>query len=105
MIWRGRRGERSRRGTCCRPSADADLNPAQVCGGAGGILEGQQRDPVAPVWGGRKYHYVGDSIRARVSWGHTVGRDEASVRAYLAEQGQEDQRLDQLEMFEGARPF
>lgn len=30
-------------------------------------------------------------------------RDEAAVRAYIAEQEQQDQRLDQLEMFEGAR--
>lgn len=35
----------------------------------------------------------------------TVGRDEAAVRAYIAEQEMEDQRLDQLEMFEGARRF
>ena len=35
----------------------------------------------------------------------TVGRDETAIRAYIAEQEQEDQRLDQLEMFEGARRF
>jgi len=34
-----------------------------------------------------------------------VGRDEAAVRAYIAEQEEEKQHLDQLEMFEGVRRF
>jgi hypothetical protein len=35
----------------------------------------------------------------------TVGRDEAAVRLYIQEQEKEDQRLDQLGLFDGQSRF
>ena len=70
-----------------------------------GFLKGKSAIHIARVWGGRKHQYVGQHFWARGYWVSTVGRDEAAVRAYIAEQEKEDQRLDQLEMFEGARRF
>ena len=70
-----------------------------------GFLKGKTAIHIARVWGGRKHQYVGQHFWARGYWVSTVGRDEAAVRAYIAEQEKEDQRLDQMEMFEGARRF
>ena len=70
-----------------------------------GFLKGKSAIHIARVWGGRKHQYVGQHFWARGYWVSTVGRDEAAVRAYIAEQEKEDQRLDQLEMFEGTRRF
>jgi len=70
-----------------------------------GFLKGKSAIHIARGWGGRKPQYVGQHVWARGYWVSTVGRDEAAVRAYIAEQEKEDQRLDQLEMFEGARRF
>jgi putative transposase len=70
-----------------------------------GFLKGKSAIHIARVWGGRKDRYVGQHFWARGYWVSTVGRDEAAVQAYIAEQEEEDQRLDQMEMFEGARRF
>src|SRR5208283_2450749 len=70
-----------------------------------GFVKGKSAIHIARVWGGRKHQYVGQHFWARGYWVSTVGRDEAAVRAYIAEQEKEDQRLYQLEMFEGARRF
>ncbi len=70
-----------------------------------GFVKGKSAIHIAREWGGRKHQYVGQHFWARGYWVSTVGRDEAAVRAYIAEQEKEDQRLDQLEMFEGARRF
>jgi putative transposase len=70
-----------------------------------GFLKGKSAIHIARVWGGRKHQYVGQHFWARGYWVSPVGRNEAAVRAYIAEQEKEDQRLDQLEMFDGARRF
>jgi len=70
-----------------------------------GFVKGKSAIHIARSWGGRKHNYVGQHFWARGYWVSTVGRDEAAIRAYIAEQEKEDQRLDQLEMFEGARRF
>ena len=70
-----------------------------------GFVKGKSAIHIARVWGGRTHQFVGQHFWARGYWVSTVGRDEAAVRAYIAEQEKEDQRLDQLEMFEGARRF
>jgi len=70
-----------------------------------GFLKGKSAIHIARGWGGRKHQYVGQHFWARGYWVSTVGRDEAAVRVYIAEQEKEAQRLDQLELFEGARRF
>ena len=70
-----------------------------------GFVKGKSAIHIARVWGGRKHQYVGQHFWARGYWVSTVGRDEAAVRAYIAEQEEEKQHLDQLEMFEGVRRF
>ena len=70
-----------------------------------GFVKGKSAIHIARSWGGRKHNYVGQHFWARGYWVSTVGRDEAAIRAYIADQEKEDQRLDQLELFEGARRF
>ena len=70
-----------------------------------GFLKGKSAIHIARVWGGRKRNFVGQHFWTRGYWISTVGRDEAAVRAHIAEQGKEDQRLDQLGLFEGGSRF
>jgi putative transposase len=49
-------------------------------------------------------NYVGQNFWARGYYVSTVGRDEATIREYIRNQEKEDQRLDQLDMFNGGWP-
>jgi putative transposase len=53
---------------------------------------------LARVYGERKRSFVGQNFWARGYFVSTVGRDEAVIRAYIQNQEQEDQRLDQLKL-------
>ncbi len=48
---------------------------------------------------GKRQNFVGQNFWARGYFVSTVGRDEATVREYIRKQEQEDERLDQLQMF------
>lgn len=47
----------------------------------------------------RKRNFVGQHFWARGCFVSTVGRDEAVIRAYTKKQEQEDQRLEQLNLW------
>jgi len=49
---------------------------------------------------GRRRNFVGQHFWARGYYVSTVGQDEATIRAYIRNQEKEDQRLDQLNMFQ-----
>jgi REP-associated tyrosine transposase len=48
---------------------------------------------------GKPRNFTGESFWARGYFVSTVGRDEKQIREYIKKQDQEDQRIDQLTMF------
>jgi putative transposase len=65
-----------------------------------GYLKGKSAIHIARTYGGKRRNFVGQHFWARGYWVSTVGRNEAVVRKYIQEQQKEDQRLDQLGLFE-----
>jgi len=63
-----------------------------------GYIKGKSAIHVARVYGERKRNFVGQHFWARGFFVSTVGRDEATIRAYIQSQEQEDQRLEQLKL-------
>jgi putative transposase len=51
------------------------------------------------VYGERKKGFVGQHFWARGFYVSTVGRDEAVVREYIRRQEEEDQRLEQMNLW------
>ncbi len=66
-----------------------------------GYLKGKSAIHIARSYLGRRQNFTGQHFWARGYYVSTVGRDEAAIRKYIREQEVEDQRLDQLTMFEG----
>ncbi len=66
-----------------------------------GYLKGKSAIHIARSYLGRRQNVPGQHFWARGYYVSTVGRDEAAIRKYIPEQEVEDQRLDQLTMFEG----
>ena len=64
-----------------------------------GYIKGKSAIHLARTYGGRRRNFAGQHFWARGYFVSTVGRDEATVRAYIKNQEQEDRRLEQLEMF------
>ena len=54
---------------------------------------------IALTYLGQRKNYGGMSFWARGYFVSTVGADETVVRAYIRDQEQEDQRLEQLHLF------
>jgi REP-associated tyrosine transposase len=63
-----------------------------------GFIKGKSAIHLARVYGERKRNYAGYHFWARGYFVSTVGRDEERIRAYICNQEQEDQRLDQMRM-------
>jgi putative transposase len=57
-----------------------------------------QRIDLARVCGERKRNFVGQRFWARRYFVSTVGRDEATIRAYIRNKEQEDRRLDPMNL-------
>ena len=70
-----------------------------------GYIKGKSAIHIARTWQGRRRNFVGQHFWARGYWVSTVGRNEAVVRKYIQEQQKEDQRLDQLGLFESEGRF
>lgn len=70
-----------------------------------GYIKGKSAIHIARTWQGRRRNFVGQHFGARGYWVSTVGRNEAVVRKYIQKQQKEDQRLDQLGLFEGKSRF
>ena len=64
-----------------------------------GFIKGKSAIHLARVYGERKRNFVGQHFWARGFFVSTVGRDEEAIRAYIRSQEQEDQRLDQLNLW------
>jgi putative transposase len=65
-----------------------------------GFIKGKSAIHLARVYGERKRNFVGQSFWARGYLVSAVGRDEAATREYIRNQELEDQRLEQLKMWQ-----
>lgn len=63
-----------------------------------GYIKGKSAIHLARVYGERKRNFVGQHFWARGYFASTVGRDEATIRAYINSQEHEDQRLEQMKL-------
>ena len=64
-----------------------------------GYIKGKSAIHLARVYGEHRRNFVGQHFWARGYFVSTVGRDEAVIRAYIKQQEQEDQRLEQLNLW------
>ena len=64
-----------------------------------GYIKGKSAIHQARVYGERKRNFVGQHFWARGFYVSTVGRDEAVIREYIRKQEQEDERLDQMNLW------
>ena len=64
-----------------------------------GYMKGKSAIHIARTYLGQRKNYGGMSFWARGYFVSTVGADETVVRAYIRDQEQEDQRLEQLHLF------
>ena len=64
-----------------------------------GFIKGKSAIHLARVYGERKQNFVGQHFWARGYFVSTVGRDEQTIRDYIRNQEQEDQRLDQMNLW------
>lgn len=64
-----------------------------------GFIKGKSAIHLARVYGERKQNFVGWHFWARVYFVSSVGRDETAIREYIRYQEQEDQRLDNLDLW------
>ena len=65
-----------------------------------GFLKGKSAIHIACNYAGHRRNFVGQNFWARGYWVSTVGKNEAMIRQYIQQQEVEDQRLDQLQLFE-----
>ena len=64
-----------------------------------GYIKGKSAIAIARTYVGRRQNFSGQNFWARGYYVSTVGRDEAVIRAYIQNQEQEDQRLEQLKLW------
>lgn len=64
-----------------------------------GYIKGKSAIHLARVYGERKRNFGGMHFWARGYFVSTVGRDEATIRAYIQHQEREDQRLEQMNLW------
>ena len=64
-----------------------------------GFIKGKSAIRLARVYGERKQNFVGRHFWARGYFVSSVGRDETAIREYIRYQEQEDQRLDNLDLW------
>jgi putative transposase len=70
-----------------------------------GFLKGKSTIQIARGYLGRRKNFSGQNFWARGYFVSTVGKDEEETRLYIKTQEKEDQRLDQLLMFNEESPL
>ena len=65
-----------------------------------GYIQGKSAIHIARSYLGRRQNFTGQQFWARGYYVSTVGRDETAIREYIQKQEVEDQRLDQLNIFD-----
>ena len=76
------------------------IPPKYSVSGVVGFIKGKSAIAIARNFMDRAKNFVGQNFWARGYYVSTVGRDEAQIREYIREQEKEDQRLEQLKIFE-----
>jgi putative transposase len=69
-----------------------------------GYIKGKSAIWIARTYSGRQRNFTGEHFWARGYYVSTVGRDEQVIRAYIQQQEKEDQRFDQLNLFDRKEP-
>jgi putative transposase len=69
-----------------------------------GFLKGKSAIYIARAYLGRRKNFSGQNFWARGYFVSTVGKDGDETRRYIKNQEKEDQRLDQLHLFEEEEP-
>ena len=64
-----------------------------------GFIKGKSAIHLARTYGEHRRNFVGQSFWARGYFVSTVGRDEEMIRNYIRNQEQEDQRLEQMNLW------
>jgi putative transposase len=75
------------------------IPPKYVVSQVVGFIKGKSAIHLARVYRERKQNFVGQHFWARGYFVSTVGRDEQTIREYIRNQEQEDQRLDQMNLW------
>jgi putative transposase len=65
-----------------------------------GYLKGKSAIHIARAYLGQQRNFQGQHFWARGYFVSTVGRDEQTIRRYIREQEKEDQRVEQLTLFD-----
>jgi len=64
-----------------------------------GFIKGKSAIHLARVYGENRRNFVGQSFWAQGYFVSTVGRDEEVIRNYIRNQEQEDERLEQMNLW------
>ena len=65
-----------------------------------GFMKGKSAIHIARTYVGQRKNFTGQNFWARGYFVSTVGMDEETIREYIKKQDKEDQRIDQLDIFE-----
>jgi putative transposase len=65
-----------------------------------GFIKGKSAIQIARTYVGQRKNFTGQNFWARGYFVSTVGMDEETIREYIKKQEKEDQRIDQLDIFE-----
>ena len=65
-----------------------------------GFIKGKSASHIARAFMGRDRNFTGQHFWARGYFVSTHGKDEEAIQEYIKKQEEEDQRLDQLKIFE-----
>ena len=65
-----------------------------------GFMKGKSAIHIARTFMGRERNFTGHHFWARGYFVSTIGKDEKVIQEYIKKQEEEDQRLDQLRIFE-----
>lgn len=65
-----------------------------------GYIKGKSAIAIARTYLGKRQNFTGQHFWARGYFVSTVGRDEAVVRQYIRDQEKEDERLEQLKLWQ-----
>ena len=76
------------------------IPPKYSVSGVVGFIKGKSAIAIARRFMDRAKNFVGQNFWARGYYVSTVGRDEEQIRNYIRQQEKEDNRLDQLKMFD-----
>ena len=76
------------------------IPPKQAVSAVVGFIKGKSAIHLARVYGERRGNFVGQSFWTRGYFVSTVGRDEATIRESIRTQEEEDERLDQLNLWD-----